>query len=86
MTAFYKIVSDGFVDGFGTNGNDSVTGISEAEYKELMAFFHTLPVAPAGKKYLMRAEPLAWVLVDEPDPDPELDDAEALEIILGGAE
>lgn len=32
MTAFYKIVEDGFVTGFRTHGVDDVTGITEAEY------------------------------------------------------
>lgn len=66
MTAFYKVVSDGFIDGFGTNGNDDVTEITEAEYRELIAFFRTRPTAPDGKMYRMKAVPLEWVLADAP--------------------
>ena len=86
MTAFYKIVSDGFVDGFGTNGNDSVIEITETEYNDLMAFFETMPTAPVGKTYRMKENPLEWVLVDAPEDDPDLDAAELLDILLGGAE
>lgn len=86
MTAFYKVVSDGFIDGFGTNGNDEVTEITEAEYGELVAFFHTRPTAPDGKAYRMKADPLEWVLVDAPIEDDDIDDAEAYNIIFGGVE
>ena len=86
MTAFYKVVSDGFINGFGTNGNDDVTEITEAEYNEIMAFFKTMPKAPDGKMYRMKADPLEWVLVDAPIEDDDIDDAEAFDIIFGGGE
>ena len=87
MTDFYKIVIDGYIEGFGTNGPDSVTAITEAEYAELQAAFAQRPTAPEGYEYLLQDDPLAWVLVElPPEPDPDVDDEEALSILLGGAE
>lgn len=86
MKQLYKIVSDGYIEGFGTNGGEDVTEITEAEYTELDEFFKTMPKAPVGKAYRMKAEPLEWVLVDDPIEDEDIDDAEAFDIIFGGAE
>lgn len=86
MTAFYKVITNGFIDGFGTNGNDEVTGITEAEYGELIAFFRARPTAPDGKMCRLKADPLEWVLVDAPIEDDDIDEAEAYNIIFGGVE
>ena len=86
MNAFYKIVENGFITGFGTNGSASTTKITKTEYNSLVAFFKTRPVAPAGEAYLMRDDPREWVLVDIPPLPEEITDSEALEIILGGVE
>lgn len=87
MTAFYKIVSNGFIDGFGTNGNDTVTAITEEEYDALTAMFAERPTAPSGFAYVMQDNPREWVLVElPPDDDPDLDEAELLNILMGGAE
>ncbi len=86
MNDFYKVVSDGYIDGFGTNGPDNVTGITEAEYNSLLEMFASRPSAPEGYAYLLRDDPREWVLVElPPDPDEDIDDGEALEILLGGA-
>ena len=84
MTAFYKLVTGGFIDGFGTNGNDEVAEITEQEYNGLLAFFDTRPKAPDGKAYVLRDDPREWVLVDAPIEDDDVDDAEAFEILFGG--
>ncbi len=85
MTDFYKIVDeDGHVSGFGTNGEDSMTEITEAEYNALAAMFAERPTAPDGYFYAIHDNPREWVLVELPPDDPDLDDAEALEILLGG--
>lgn len=86
MRAFYKIVNgQNMIDGFGTNGPDTVAEITEAEYGELQAMFTNRPTAPAGYAYLLQDNPREWVLVElPPDPDPDVDDAEALSILLGG--
>ena len=64
MIAFYKIVEDGFVTGVGTNGNDSVTEITEAQYLEILSVIHDRPTPPAGHTYLLRADNLDWELVE----------------------
>ena len=85
MVDFYKVVESGYIVCFGTNGPDNVTEITEAEYNSLSEMFAERPTAPDGFEYLLQDDPLEWVLVElPPDPDPEIDDAEALEILLGG--
>lgn len=87
MTAFYKMVDEnGYISGFGTNGSDDATSITENEYDALMTFWQTMPTASEGYAYIMRDEPREWVLVEVPvEPDiPEAD--EALAILLGGDE
>ena len=86
MTNFYKIVEDGFIAGFGTNGDDSVTAITEEEYNDLVAFFRTRPAAPSGKAYIMRDNPREWVLIDVPIVEDDIDDAEAFDIVFGGGD
>lgn len=86
MIEFYKVVEDGYVDGFGTNGPDNVPEITETEYNNLAEMFASRPSAPEGYAYLLQDDPLEWVLVELPPDDPDIDDAEALEILLGGAE
>lgn len=87
MIEFYKVIEDGYVDGFGTNGTDSMTEITEAEYNSLSEMFAARPTAPEGYVYMIQDDPRDWVLVEmPPDPDEDIDDAEALEILLGGAE
>jgi hypothetical protein len=85
MTAFYKVVEDNFVAGFGTNGGDEVTGITETEYNALAEMFADRPTAPEGYAYMIQDDPREWVLVElPPDPDEDIDDAEAFAIIFGG--
>ncbi len=86
MTAFYKVVEDGFVAGFGTNGGDNVTAISETEYDSLTEMFQDRPTAPEGYAYMIQDDPREWVLVELPPDDPEMDDSEAFEFLFGGAE
>ena len=87
MTAYYKIVEDGFVTGFGTNGGDDVTGITETEYNALADMIADRPTAPEGYAYMIQDDPREWVLVELPsDPDDDVDDSEAMSILLGGAE
>lgn len=66
MTAFYKIVNDNIIDGFGTNGNDMVTAITEDEYNALAAMFAERPTAPSGYAYAIQDNPREWVLVELP--------------------
>ena len=65
------------------------TEITEAEYNEIMAIIQNHPTAE-GKGYRLKAD-LTWEEYDlPPEPEPsdedELSDAEALNILLGGAQ
>lgn len=81
MTAFYKFVVNGYLEGVGTNGGDDVDAITEPEFDALKTLICSKPEAPSGYVYRLRADTLEWELVEEPD---EADDAEALEILFGG--
>lgn len=86
MTAFYKVVEEGFIVVFGTNGSDSVNAISEAEYNSLTEMFQERPKAPEGYEYMIQDEPREWVLVElPPEPDDDLSGDELADILLGGA-
>ena len=59
--------------------------ISKEEYDRIKAIIDNRPTAPDGFAYRLTAE-MEWELYEIPtDADPELTEAEALEIILGGA-
>ena len=74
MTPFYKIVDNGYITGIGTNGPDTVTEISEAEYNEILAVIRSAPVAPEGYVYKL-TEGLEWELVEyHPEPGPVSED------------
>ena len=83
MKDFYKVVTDNIIDGFGTNGPDSVTAITEEEYDALASMFANRPTAPSGYAYVIQDEPREWALVELPPDDPELDDSEIVNILLG---
>lgn len=90
MTPFYKVVDGGYIAGIGTNGSDSVTAISEAEYKNLLSLIKSAPSAPSGYTYKLRADNLEWELVElppiEPEPSTVEDKAEAYDILMGEGE
>lgn len=61
--------------------------ITETEYNEILSMLHSRPTAPDGFAYRL-TENLEWELYELPteEADPELTEAEALDIILGGAD
>lgn len=61
MTDFYKQIVNGYIIGIGTNGPDTVTEITEAEYNEILSVVHSAPVAPDGYVYKL-TDGLEWVL------------------------
>ena len=87
---YSKIVIDGYIEGLGTHKSRSnMDGdITEAEYNSIMAVIQNRPQAD-GKGYRLKTD-LTWEEYDlPPEPEPsdedELSDAEALNILLGGA-
>lgn len=89
MTAYYMIVDEnGYISGFGTNGSDNVTSITEEEFDSLSAMIRNRPLAPEGYAYVLRNDPMEWVLIElPPEPSDEpIDEKEAFEILIGGAE
>lgn len=91
MTAFYKIADDGYITAIGTNGNDSVTEITEIEYYDILSIIGDKPSSPEGYTHRLRADTLEWELVELP-PVPDVEDeptiedkAEAYDILMGGA-
>jgi len=88
MKSYRKSVENGFIRSvaFSEFGEE----IAETEYSEILSIIRNIPDAPDGYCYMLRAADLEWELVELPTmPDPfeeEVDDAEALQIILGGDE
>lgn len=80
---FFKYVIDGYVMGCG-KGNMGEQ-ITEAEYNNILAAIKTKPPRTETTDWRLRTD-LTWeeYAVDPPDPDPEIDDNEAFQIILGG--
>ena len=85
---YFKNITDDYIESISTGTGE--TEITESEYNEIFSAIRTYPRnASDGKVYMLRADSLAWELVDAPEePEPSGDDEiggdEALEIILGG--
>ena len=82
---FYKLIENGYILAIGTgSGHTEITG---AEYDEILSVIHEKPARTETTDYRLK-EDLTWeeYQVEPPDPDPELDGDEALEILMGGAE
>lgn len=82
---YYKMLDDGYILAIGTgSGGEEIT---EAEYNEIMSVILSKPARTDTTDYRLR-EDLTWEAypVDPPEPDPEVDEAEAFDIIFGGAE
>ena len=68
---FYKIVDEnGYIPGFGTNGNDEFKGlepIKKEEYDQLMEMMKSRPdqsKAPSGYDWILNNNPLEWVQIE----------------------
>ena len=79
---YRKVVIDGYILGIGetmANGN-----ISAEEYARLTDVFSTMPEAPEGFSYMLREDETWELIKKEAEPaDPDLEDSEILEILLG---
>ena len=87
MRDYYKVTENGYVKGVGTNGSDAAIAVTEAEYSELLNVIRSAPSAPEGYAYRLRDDTLAWELAElspAPEPSDEIDDGEAMTILMGG--
>lgn len=82
---YFEHIDNGYILAIGT-GNGG-TEITESEYNIIFDIIHNKPAATETTDYRLKTD-LTWepYAIDPPDPDPELDDSEALDILLGGDE
>lgn len=82
----YKLISGDYIVAIG-KGNIGER-IAEEEYAEILAVIRTKPQRTETTDYRLKTD-LTWEAYEvEPQPDPEdeeVDDSEALSILLGGA-
>lgn len=83
---YYKQISDNYLIAIGTGVGG--TEITEDEYNEILSVIRSRPRSE-GKGYRLKTD-LTWEeydLLPEPEPsdEDELSEAEALDILLGGA-
>ena len=84
---YYKNVIDGYISSLEKReSHASGKEITEAEYNNILSIIRNKPTAPDGYGYRL-TDALEWELYEIPveDDAPEITEAEALEIILGGA-
>ena len=79
---FYKTIESGYIIAIGTGGGG--TEITESEYDQIMAVIQNKPSRTETKDYRLELD-LTWEEYDRPpEPEPELDGEELLDILLGG--
>lgn len=81
---YYKVIANGYLLAIGTGSGGEV--ITEAEYSNILEIIHNRPTAPDGFEYRLTVN-MEWELYELPpeESDPELTEAEMLDILLGGA-
>lgn len=80
----YKTIESGYIVSIGTGSGGAE--ITEQEYAKILAAIRNKPTTPEGYDYRLKTD-LTWeeYALEPPDPDPEIDDAELLTILMGGA-
>lgn len=80
---YYKIIADGYLTQIGTGPGG--TEITEGEYADIQSVLANRPHGSEATGYRLRAD-LTWEAyeIEPPEPEEELTDEEALEILLGG--
>lgn len=81
---YYKNIEGEFISAICTgHGGEKIT---QEEYEHILSVVRNRPVPEEGYDYRLKTD-LTWELMELPpeDEDAELSDAEALDIILGGA-
>lgn len=78
---YYKTINGNYIDAIGT-GNGG-TEITEAEYNEILSVIHNKPQGTDTTDYRLKTD-LTWETYEvEPIEELDIDDAEALNIIMG---
>lgn len=81
---FYKQTAGGYITSIGTGAGG--TEITESEYNEIMTAIHSKTETTETLDYQLKDD-LTWEPFEvEPVEVDDIDEAEALDIILGGAE
>ena len=81
---YYKVITNGYINMVGTGAGG--TEITESEYTEIMTAIQNKPTATETTDYQLKDD-LTWEPFEvEPVEVDDIDEAEALDIILGGAE
>ena len=82
---YFKVLRDGYIPFIGEGSRG--TEITEDESNAILSVIRNKPAATETTDYRLR-ENLTWeeYPVDPPDPDPEIDSAELLDILMGVTE
>ncbi len=84
MERLYKQISDGYIFAIGKGLGG--TEITQTEYDAISSAIAEKPERTGNTDYLLR-EDLTWEAYEvEPEEEPDIDEAEAFDIIFGGAE
>lgn len=79
---YYKNINNGYITAIGTGGGG--VEIAESEYSQIMNVIHAKPARTETTDYRLKTD-LTWEEYDRPpEPEPELDGEELLDILLGG--
>lgn len=81
---YFKNVDGEYLTALSTGaGGEEIT---QEEYEHILSVIRSRPDAETGYQYKLKAD-LTWELVEvPPEDDPDLSDAEAMDIILGVSE
>lgn len=78
---YYKNIDGDYITAIGTGIGDEE--ITQTEYENILSVIRSAPIAEEGYQYKLKAD-LTWELTELPHgEDPDLSDAEAMDIILG---
>lgn len=81
---WHKQIENGYIVAISINGGG--TPITEAEYNEIMAIIHNKPQRTDTIDYRLK-EDLTWEAFEvEPIEEPDVDDSELVNILLGVSE
>ena len=82
---YFEVIENGYILAIG-QGSGNIE-IDEDRYNAILDIIHNKPAATDTTDYRLKTD-LTWepYEIDPPDPDPELDDSDALDILLGGEE